>query len=138
LPDLEYLVMLPRAKRNNIISMLEITPNAKLVATEIGGVSHATVCRIAKEAGIPLPGSIPPGGGSITDMKRVKIVEALKVNSNATQVAAEIGGVGCTTVWRIAREEGIDLCAGRAAKGKYIRPNTKRTRWHMSGISPIG
>jgi hypothetical protein len=41
-------------KRAEIIAALKTNPNARQVARQIGGVSHATVCNIARAEDIPL------------------------------------------------------------------------------------
>jgi hypothetical protein len=51
--------------------------------------------------------------------KRAKIIAALKDNPNAKAVARQVGGVCVSTVWRIAKWEGIELTAGKAARAHY-------------------
>ena len=53
----------------------------------------------------------------ISEEKRRQIIAALKDSPNATQVAREIGGVNYRTVVRLAKAAGIDLAAGKAARG---------------------
>src|SRR5215469_13619724 len=50
--------------------------------------------------------------------KRRQIIAALKDNPNATQVAREVGGVNYRTVVRLAERAGIELTAGKAARGR--------------------
>jgi hypothetical protein len=50
--------------------------------------------------------------------KRTKIIAALKKNPNASAVARQVGGVSLATVWRVAKQTGINLPVGRPAKGK--------------------
>jgi hypothetical protein len=45
---------LPPATHKKIIAALKANPNAGAVARQIGGVSHQTVWKIAKKAGIAL------------------------------------------------------------------------------------
>src|SRR5262252_8654070 len=53
----------------------------------------------------------------ISQEKRRQIIAALKDNPNATQIAREVGGVNYSTVVRLAEGAGIDLTAGKAARG---------------------
>jgi hypothetical protein len=53
----------------------------------------------------------------ISQEKRRQIIAVLKDNSNATQVAQEVGGANYRTVVRLAEEAGIELTAGKAARG---------------------
>jgi hypothetical protein len=41
-------------KRAKIVAALKANPNARQVARQVGGVSHATVCNIARAEGISL------------------------------------------------------------------------------------
>jgi hypothetical protein len=67
-----------------------------------------------------------PGKG-LTEEKRRRVIAALTVNSNATAVAREIGGVSAAGVWKIAKRAGIELTAGIAARGCNNRvPPDKR------------
>ena len=54
----------------------------------------------------------------ISEEKRRQIIAALKDSPNATQVAREIGGVNYRTVVRLAEGAGIELTAGKAARGR--------------------
>ena len=54
----------------------------------------------------------------ISEEKRRQIVAALKDNPNATQVAREVGRVNYRTVVRLAERAGIELTAGKAARGR--------------------
>ena len=66
-------------------------------------------------------------GKKLTAEKRQQVIAALTVNSNATAVAREIGGVSAAGVWKIAKRAGIELTAGRAARGCNHRvPPDKR------------
>jgi hypothetical protein len=49
---------------------------------------------------------------------RTQIIDALGRNSNARSVAKQIGDVSHVSVWKIAKDERIELAAGRAIKGK--------------------
>ena len=53
----------------------------------------------------------------IPEEKCAEVIAKLKVNSNARQVASQIEGVSHASVWRIAKGAGIELTAGRAARG---------------------
>jgi tripartite-type tricarboxylate transporter receptor subunit TctC len=100
-------------KRAQIIDALNANPNSAAVAKQIGGVSQATVWRIAKAAGIELTAGKTAGRRSIPAEKRAQIIDALKSNPNARQVARQIGGVSHVTVWKIAKAAGIELTARR-------------------------
>src|ERR1700733_9556013 len=63
------------------------------------------------------PGYAAMPGKKLTEDKRRQVIAALNVNSNATAVAREIGGVSAACVWKIAKKAGIDLTAGIAARG---------------------
>ena len=54
----------------------------------------------------------------ISQEKRRQIIAALRDNPNATQVAREVGGVNYRTVVRLAEGAGIELTAGKAARGR--------------------
>jgi hypothetical protein len=49
---------------------------------------------------------------------RTQIIDALGRNSNARAVAKQIGDVSHVSVWTIAKDERIELAAGKAIKGK--------------------
>jgi uncharacterized OB-fold protein len=53
-----------------------------------------------------------------------KIIAALKANPNANAVARRIGGVNQTTVWKIAKQKGIELTIGRPTLAA-LRPRRK-------------
>jgi len=140
--------MLPPEKRAEIIAALKANPHAKAVARQVGGVCYQTVCIIAKQAGIDLAASkaarlaLPPE-------KRAKIIAALKANPNANAVARQVG-VSCVTVWKIAKQTGINLAAGKAAqhalppekRAKIIaalkaNPNTRAVARQVGGVSCV-
>jgi hypothetical protein len=77
-------------KLAKIIAALKGNPNAKQVAREIGGVSHTTVGKIAKAAGIAVAAA--EYGKRLSAEKRAQIIAALKNNPNTTQIAREVGG----------------------------------------------
>jgi hypothetical protein len=58
--------------------------------------------------------------------KRAKIIAALKANPNAKAVARQVGGVSNVTVWKIAKQTGIDLADAMAAR--FALPPKKRAR----------
>jgi hypothetical protein len=116
-------------KREKIIAALKVNPNAAEVARQIGGVSRVTVLRIAKSAGIELTAGKAARGGyhqRLSLTKRAKIIAALKINPNATEVARQIGNVSQRTVWDIAKKAGIELTAGKAAMGFPAENKEKR------------
>jgi hypothetical protein len=51
------------AKRARIVAALLETPNARKVARKVGGVSHVTVCAVAKSEDIKLGTGRKPGSG---------------------------------------------------------------------------
>jgi transposase-like protein len=55
-------------------------------------------------------------GVPITLAKEEEIIAALEVDAHASRVARKLG-VSFSTVWRRAERAGIELTAGRAAKG---------------------
>ena len=54
---------------------------------------------------------------SITSEKEEAIIAALDRDSHASRVARALGDVSYATVWRVAQRKGIELAAGRDAKG---------------------
>jgi hypothetical protein len=54
---------------------------------------------------------------SITSEKEEAIIAALDRDAHASRVTRALGDVSYATVWRVAARKGIDLAAGRAAKG---------------------
>ena len=105
-------------KRALIIAALKDNPKATQIAQEIGSVSHTTVGKIAKAAGIALAAA--EYGKRLSAEKRTQIVDALKANPNAAEVAKQIGGVTRVRVWKIAKAAGIELTAGKAARNRVI------------------
>ena len=86
----------------------------------------------------------------ISEEKRRQIIAALKDNPNATQIAREVGCVNYRTVVRVAEGAGIDLTAGKAARGhprvspeKHAQiigalkanPNAKQVARKIGGVS---
>jgi transposase len=110
--------VIPSEKHTQIIEALQANPNASAVARQIGGVSFQTVCSIAKKTGIELTAGKAMGGKpAMIAEKRAQVIEALQANPNASAVARQIGGIGFTTVLRIAKQEGVELAAaGRPAR----------------------
>jgi hypothetical protein len=90
----------------------------------------------------------------LTEEKRRQILAALTVNSNATAVAREIGGVSVAGVWKIAKKAGIELTAGMAARGcnhrvppekraeivaaLNVNPNATAVAREVGGVSGVG
>jgi hypothetical protein len=60
-------------------------------------------------------------GARVTADKEEEIIADLTERSHPSRVAREIGDVSFSTVWRVAERAGIELTAGREAKG-YKRP----------------
>ena len=77
-------------------------------------MSHTTVVKIAKAAGIALVGA--EYGKQLSAEKRAQIIAALKTNPNASAVAKQIGAVSHVVVWKIAKAAGIELTKGKAAR----------------------
>jgi predicted regulator of Ras-like GTPase activity (Roadblock/LC7/MglB family) len=102
---------LPPEKRARIVAALKANPCRSAVVRQIGGVSHFSVCEIAKKEGIPVAGRLSP-------RKRAQVVAALRRNPRPAQVARQIGGISQVAVWKIARAEGIPLAQTR-------RPRTR-------------
>ena len=93
-----------------IIAALKNNPNAAAVAREIGGVSHPTVWKIAKRAGIELTATEANlGRPKIPSGLHAQIIAALKDDPSSAAVAREIGGVSQAKVWKIAKDAGIEL-----------------------------
>src|SRR6516162_8448785 len=101
-------------KRRQVVAALKDNPNAKQVAQKIGGVSHTTVGKIAKAAGVALAVA---KSGWLSAEQRAQIIGALKANPNATEIAREVGCVNYRTVVRLAEGAGIELTAGKAVRG---------------------
>jgi len=114
--------MIPGAKRAQIIEALKSNPNRSAVATSVGGVSHETVCVIARKLGIGLD---EKGSKRFSSEDRAKIAAALRANPNATAVAKEIGGISPGTVSAIAKEANIPLAAENLAKAKRLSPERR-------------
>jgi hypothetical protein len=93
-------------------------------------------------------------GKNLTEEKRRQVIAALTVNSNATAVAREIGGISAAGVWKIAKRVGIELTAGRAARGcnhrvppdkraeivaaLNVNPNAAAVAREVGGVSGVG
>src|SRR4051812_40960575 len=100
--------MIPESKRAQIIAALKVTPNAAAVAREVQGVSVGSVRLIARAAQIDLGRSGPK---KISAEKRAQIIEALKVDPNASAIARRLGGMSYKVVTRIAERANIKLGA---------------------------
>jgi transposase-like protein len=116
--------MLPPEKRAKIIAALKANPNAKAIARQIGGVSNVTVWKIAKQTGVDLAAGKAAGRPALPPERRAKIVAALKANPNASAVAKQVGGVSNVTVWKIAKQMGIDLAAAMTTR-QALPPETR-------------
>ena len=93
-------------------------------------------------------------GKKLTEENRRQVIAALTVNSNATAVAREIGGVSAAGVWKIAKRAGIELTAGIAARGcnnrvapekraaivaaLNVNPNATAVARDVGGVSGVG
>jgi hypothetical protein len=115
--------MIPEAKRAQIIEALKSNPNRLAVARQVGGVSHETVCVIARKLGIGLD---EKGPKRFSSEDHAKIAAALRANPNATAVAKEIGGISPGTVSAIAKEANIPLAAENLAKAKRLSRRGER------------
>ena len=101
-----------------------------------------------------MPGYAAMPGKKLTEEKRRQVIAALNVNSNATAVAREIGGVSAAGVWKIAKRAGIELTAGIAARGcnnrvppekraaivaaLNVNPNATAVARDVGGVSGVG
>ena len=61
-----------------------------------------------------------PRGVRLTPEKEEEIIAALETIPHASRIARELGDVSFATVWRVAERAGIELTAGRAAKGRRL------------------
>jgi len=98
--------MIPETKRAQIIEALKANPNAAAVARQVGDISRRAVSYIAKSAEIDLGRSGPK---KISAEKGALILEALKLNPNASAIAREFGGMSYKTVTRLAEKANIKL-----------------------------
>jgi hypothetical protein len=58
--------------------------------------------------------------------KRARVIAALRINPNASQVAQTIGDIDRSTVRRIAKAAGIELVGGHAKRGHHRVTPEKR------------
>jgi transcriptional regulator with XRE-family HTH domain len=86
-----------------------------LVACEDGGVSFATVWRIAERAGIELTaGREAKGLKRLSPERQAAVIEARRANPTAPrQEIARAAGVSRSTLWRIERGRRGSSAAGR-------------------------
>jgi hypothetical protein len=100
------------------------------------------------------PGYAAMPGKKLTEENRRRVLAALTVNSNATAVAREIGGVSAAGVWKIAKKAGMELTAGIAARGcnnrvstdkraeivaaLNVNPNATAVAREVGGVSGVG
>jgi CRP-like cAMP-binding protein len=61
----------------------------------------------------------------ITRETERKIISALEKESHASRVARMLRDVSYATVWRVADRAGIELTAGREAKGRRLSPERR-------------
>jgi nicotinate-nucleotide pyrophosphorylase len=61
----------------------------------------------------------------ISEAKRAKIVQALKINPNGAAVARRVGGITPQTVRAIAKQAGIPLAAENLKKAKRLSPEKR-------------
>lgn len=101
---------LPPEKIAEIVAALRVNPNASQVARQVGGVTHVTVWRYAKAAGIKLEaGKAVQRRARKSAEKREQILAALKANPNARAVARQVGGISHSSVSKMARAKAIEL-----------------------------
>jgi len=110
-------------QRAKIIAALKTNPNARAVARQVEGVSSNTIGKIARQVGIRLAAATGERR-VVTPEQRAKIIAALKANPNARAVARQLGGISAVTVWKIARQVGIDLAAAEAAR-RVVTPERR-------------
>ncbi len=111
--------MIPQDKRAQIIAALKANPNVAAVAREVGGVSRSSVGNIARQAGI----DVGTGGPKkATPAQKALILEALRVNPNASAVARAIGSLSYKAIARMAKKANIPLA------GSLVRRPAKLTR----------
>jgi len=115
--------MILESKRAQIIEALKTNPNASAVAREVGGVSASSVHYIAKAAKIDLGRSGPK---KVSAEKRERILEALKLNPNASAIARQFGGMSYKTVTRLAEKANIKL--GQKAQTHAQQSKINRNR----------
>jgi hypothetical protein len=100
---------LPPEKVAAILEGLRLHSNACVVARQ-ARVSHVTVWRYAKAAGIRLEkGKAVQRRARKPPEKRRQIIDALRANPSATAVARKLGGVAASSVRKMAISEGIKL-----------------------------
>ena len=75
-------------KRRQVVAALKDNPNAKQVAQKIGGVSHTTVGKIAKAAGIALAAA--KSRKRLSAKQRAQIIAALKANQTYLKFTAQL------------------------------------------------
>ena len=111
---------IPAEKRAEVIAALKDNPNTYQVAEAVGGVSRATVYRLAKENNIA---TIAKGKKPrVPDEKCAAIITAFRDNPNARQVADTVGGVSSVTVLRLAKRNGVAV----TKRGRPPMPDKKR------------
>jgi hypothetical protein len=109
---------------------------------------HLRAAWTASKAGASLVLGLAPrfNRSMIPTAQRAQIVEALKLNPNASAVAKEIGGVSHGTVWAIAHRAGIDLGAGgwkkfpaekraKIAAALRLNPNARAVAVQVGDVS---
>jgi hypothetical protein len=104
----------------------------------------------SEERGVQVEIKIPPLATAerrphrrITATKRAEIIAALKVNGNAYAVARQVGGVESRSVWKIAKDESIELTSNRrgvifrqrSASRSSRRSTSTRTQDRLPGKS---
>jgi hypothetical protein len=114
-------------KSAQILNRLKENPNTREVAAEVGGVSHQTVWRIAKQAGLELTAG-PKKGVRMRPEQYAQIIGALEANRNASAVARQVGGVTRATVWKIAKQAGLELPRRKSAGGNRAPKSDTRIK----------
>jgi hypothetical protein len=111
----------------------------------------------SEERGVQVEIKIPPLATAerrphrrITATKRAEIITALKVNGNAYAVARQVGGVDSRSVWKIAKDESIELISNRGGRhlpaekrveiiaALNVNPNAKQVARQVGGVSRVG
>jgi hypothetical protein len=111
----------------------------------------------SEERGVQVEIQTPPLATSerrphrrITATKRAEIIAALKVKGNAHAVARQVGGVDSRSVWKIAKDESIELTSNRGGRhlpaekradiiaALNVDPNATQVARQVGGVSRVG
>jgi hypothetical protein len=105
-----------KEKRTEIIEALKANSNASAVVKQIGGVSHQTVWRIAKQAEIKLTAGQAAKGNfqpKLSEEKRTQIIAAFKAHPNARAVSKQVGGVSHQGVLDLVRKTNLEVITAK-------------------------